>query len=45
MKEYRVYTNDGIATVYAESLNKAWEQAYNLFTDVLDVEFVAYVQD
>mgnify|MGYP000417163759 CR=1 FL=1 len=45
MKQYRVYSNDGIATVYAESLNKAWEQAYNLFTDVLDVEFVSYVQD
>ena len=43
MKQYRVYSNDGIATVYAESLNKAWKEAYNLFTDVLDVEFVAYV--
>ena len=43
MKQDRVYSNDGIATVYAESLNKAWEEAYNVFTDVLDVEFVAYV--
>ena len=43
MKEYRVYTNDGEATVYAESLNKAWKEAYNLFTDILDVVFVAYV--
>lgn len=43
MKQYRVYTNDGEATVYAENLNKAWKEAYNLFTDVLDVEFVAYV--
>lgn len=43
MKQYRVYSNDGIATVYAESLNKAWAEAYNLFTDVLDVEFVGYV--
>ena len=43
MKEYRVYTSDGDATVYAGNLNKAWKEAYNLFTDVLDVEFVRYV--
>ena len=43
MKQYLVYSNVGEATFYGVSLYKAWEEAYNLFTDVLDVEFVAYV--
>ena len=43
MKQYVAYTEHGNATIYATSLNDAWAQAYELFSDVSDVEFVKYL--
>ena len=33
MKQYNVTTIDGVATVYAENLHNAWEQATAIFSD------------
>ena len=43
MKQYIAYTEQGNATIYAVSLSDAWVQAYELFSDVSDVEFVKYL--
>ena len=42
MKKYIAKTTDGDATVYANSLHEAWEQAVAIFTEVLDVNYHAY---
>ena len=33
MKQYNVTTIDGVATVYAENIHAAWEQATAIFSD------------
>lgn len=40
MKQYAVITADGQGTVYAENKFQAWDMASNIFTDVIDVQFV-----
>lgn len=42
MKKYIAKTTDGDATVYANSLHEAWEQAVAIFTEVLDVNYHTY---
>ena len=42
MKKYIAQTNDGDATVYANSLHEAWEQAVKIFTEVFDVNYHTY---
>lgn len=42
MKKYIAKTNDGDATIYANSLHEAWEQAVAIFTEVLDVNYHTY---
>ena len=43
MKQYNVTTIDGVATVYAQNLHDAWEQATAIFSDVTDVTFASYI--
>lgn len=40
MKQYTVITIEGQATIYAENKFQAWDMAYDIFTDVIDVQFV-----
>lgn len=40
MKQYAVITADGQGTVYAENKFQAWDMASNIFTDVINVQFV-----
>lgn len=40
MKQYAVITIEGQATIYAENKFQAWDMAYDIFTDVIDVQFV-----
>lgn len=40
MKQYAVITNDGESTIYAENKFQAWDMAYDIFTDVINVQFV-----
>lgn len=40
MKQYAVITIDGQATIYAENKFQAWDMASDIFTDVIDVQFV-----
>lgn len=40
MKQYAVITIEGQATIYAENKFQAWDMAYDIFTDVIDIQFV-----
>lgn len=40
MKQYAVITIEGQATIYAENKFQAWDMAYDIFTNVIDVQFV-----
>lgn len=40
MKQYAVITADGQGTVYAENKFQAWNMATDIFTDVIDIQFV-----
>lgn len=40
MNQYAVITADGQGTVYAENKFQAWDMASDIFTDVIDVQFV-----
>lgn len=40
MKQYAVITIEGQATIYAENKFQAWDMAYDIFSDVIDVQFV-----
>lgn len=41
MKQYEIVTSyEGIATIYAENKFQAWNMASELFTNVIDIEFV-----
>ncbi len=40
MKQYAVITNDGTSSIYAENKFQAWDMASDIFTDVIDVQFV-----
>lgn len=42
MKQYIAFTSEGPATVFAQSMFEAWEQATALFTDVSDVQYHTY---
>lgn len=43
MNLYAIYTTDGTATLVAHSLRNAWEQAVQLFTEVVDITFVQHL--
>lgn len=38
MKQYIAFTSEGTATVYASSLNEAWQQASATYAEVSDVQ-------
>lgn len=40
MKQYAVITIEGQATIYAENKYQAWDMASDIYTDVIDVQFV-----
>lgn len=40
MKQYAVITNDGTSSIYAENKFQAWNMATDIFTDVIDIQFV-----
>ena len=40
MKQYAVITIEGQATIYAENKFQAWDMASDIFTDVIDIQFV-----
>lgn len=43
MKQYAVITIEEQATIYAENKYQAWDMASDIFTDVIDVQFVKAV--